>query len=115
MSTSVEAKPPSPEQLNGQLSDARDDRRSGESPGNRHSAARIWGLLLAMLGGIFLIAPAFGSDWAGRDWPLLVMLPGLGLYAIAVFGGKDWHRLAVAASIITTVGAILWCQNAFNL
>jgi hypothetical protein len=72
-------------------------------------------VLLVILGTLFLIAPAFGSDWAGRDWPLLVFLPGLGLFAIAVFGGKEWTKLAVPAAIITTVGLILWCQNAFNL
>ncbi len=115
MSTSVEAKPPTPEQLNGHVSGAADTPTRGESTGGLHSGARFLGILLVMLGGLFLVAPAFGTDWAGRGWPLLVIVPGLGLFAIAVFGGKDCHWLAVPASIITTVGAILWCQNAFNL
>jgi hypothetical protein len=70
---------------------------------------------LIALGGVFLFAISAGPAWAGTAWPLFVIAPGVALFAVAVLGGKSWSAFAVPASIVTTVGVILWVQNTFNL
>jgi hypothetical protein len=86
------------------------DRSQSERTG-----ATALGVVLITLGGVFLFATSVGAAWAQTGWPIFIIVPGLGLFAVAVLGGKSWSGLAVPASIVTTVGVILWCQNAFDL
>jgi hypothetical protein len=79
------------------------------------TAATALGVVLITLGGVFLFAMSVGAAWAQTGWPMFIIVPGLALFAVAVLGGKSWSGLAVPASIVTTVGVILWCQNAFDL
>lgn len=88
---------------------------SGESTQADRAGATALGVVLIVLGGVFLFAMMLGSTWAQAGWPLFVILPGLGLFAASVLGGKSWSALAVPASIVTVVGIVLWVQNAFNL
>ena len=116
MSSTLEARPPQPGQLNGRIPEPDNSGPSDDSTGSSGSSnGVVAGILLILVGGFFLVAPTLGQVWAERGWPLLVIVPGLGLFAIALFGGKQWSWLAVPASIVTTIGLILWVQNAFNL
>jgi hypothetical protein len=88
---------------------------SGEPTQSERTGTTALGIVLIVLGGVFLFAISRGSGWAEAGWPLFVIAPGVALFAVAIFGGKNWSGLAVPASIVTTVGAILWSQNMFDL
>jgi hypothetical protein len=88
---------------------------AGASNDRTQPGATVLGVVLITLGGVFLFAIYVGAAWAQTGWPMFVIAPGLALFAVAVLGGKSWSSLAVPASIVTTVGVILWFQNAFDL
>ncbi|MDQ3396862.1 MAG: hypothetical protein M3511_03680 [Deinococcota bacterium] len=69
------------------------------------------GAVLIVLGAAFLLAQLTGLDIGRYGWPLFVILPGLALFAGMVMGGKAAAPLAIPASIVTTVGLILFYQN----
>jgi hypothetical protein len=74
---------------------------------------QIAGILLVSLGLLFLIPRVL--PWGGAlDWPIFIIAPGLLLLA-AIFTHKETlANLAVPATIITTVGGILYWQNLTN-
>jgi len=47
-------------------------------------------------------------------WPLAVIMPGLLLFALTFAGGRSLGPLAILASIVTTVGLLLFYQNTFR-
>jgi hypothetical protein len=66
------------------------------------------GLLLIGLGALFLVGRYIG----GFAWPLFVIVPGVALLVWAFAGGASTSGLAIPGSIVTTVGLILYLQNA---
>lgn len=73
-----------------------------EQHNSRRAAAAV---LLISLG----LLPLMG--W-GLIWPLFVLLPGLGMLAIALYGGRGGAAaMAVPGTFITGLGAMLFMQN----
>lgn len=70
---------------------------------------RRTGILLVAIGAVFLVAQLGGGAFA---WPLFILVPGLILLAAPFVGPASAAGLAVPGSIVTTVGLILWVQNA---
>ncbi|MER3555314.1 MAG: hypothetical protein C4331_13480 [Meiothermus sp.] len=80
---------------------------------DNHSRNQIIGIILVVLGGLFLLGQVvdLGESIGHWGWPFFVMLPGILLLVLAFVGGKTSAGLAVPGSIVTTVGLILFVQN----
>jgi hypothetical protein len=78
--------------------------RSG-SPG-----AAILGGILIVLGLVFFIGQQFKVDFAEWSWPFYVIAPGVALLAFGLTGARN-SGLAIAGSIVTIVGLVLFYQN----
>jgi len=74
------------------------------------SASIIGGIILVMLGAIFLLQQIVDFDLGRIFWPYFVILPGLLCLAAMAFGDKASSWLAIPGSIVTTVGCILLFQ-----
>ena len=75
----------------------------------------ILGVILIVLGSVFLLAnvTGFRLDIA---WPLFIIVPGLVLLGASfIVRGEGGGGMAVAGSIVTTVGLILAVQEATGL
>jgi hypothetical protein len=81
----------------------------------RGLAALAVGLGLIALGVLFLLGTVFQIDIWGRLWPFFIIVPGLLFFVGMVLIGKPGAPLAVPGSIVTTVGLILFFQNATGL
>lgn len=82
----------------------------------RRTGTLLVGLLLVAGGAAAFSLQAAGfqvGELVGRDgWPFLVIVPGLALLAGAAIAARPAGvGLAIAGSIVTTVGAILLYQN----
>ena len=66
------------------------------------------GLLLILVGAVFLIARVGG----GNVWPLFVLVPGAAMLTVALGGPRSAAGLAVPGSIVSAVGLILLVQEA---
>lgn len=90
---------------------------SGFDPaaGSRRTSV-IVGVVLIVLGGLFLVERAFHLDIGRYGWPLFVIVPGVLLLAAGLAtGGREGPGLAVGGGITTMVGLILAVQNATGL
>ncbi len=79
----------------------------------RRSAGFAWGVILVLLGLVFLAGQALGlAAWLnlGNFWPLAVVGVGLLLLIVGVLGGTA--GLAVPACVVGGVGLLLYYQNA---
>ena len=74
----------------------------------------VFGLLLILVGGLFLavqLFPGLGELFdAGENWPLFIIGGGLLMLLIGALSGAP--GMAVPASIVTGIGGILFWQNA---
>ncbi|MEW5991960.1 MAG: hypothetical protein AB1736_11535 [Chloroflexota bacterium] len=76
----------------------------------------VLGGLLLLLGGLALAGRALDIDLFAVGWPLLVVVPGLLLFAFALsVGGPSGAALAVPGGIVTMVGVVLAVQDATGL
>lgn len=86
----------------------------------RGTGNAIIGIVLVVLGLLFLAAQFvdlrlwFGFNFWQYFWPFFVIIPGLGLFAGMLGGGRSASGLAIPGSIVTTVGLILLYQNTTN-
>lgn len=90
---------------------------SGTEPGlgSRRSTIVV-GVVLILLGAIFLLENALDLDIGRFGWPLFVVVPGIVLLGAGVAAGsREGPGLAIAGGITTTVGLILAVQNATGL
>jgi hypothetical protein len=77
--------------------------------------AVILGAILIVVGGAFLVTNVTGFAFDAA-WPLFVIVPGLVLLAASFRAGREAGLgLAIAGSIVTTVGLILAVQEATGL
>lgn len=77
-----------------------------------NQSSRAIGIVLIAVGALILSA-----QWVGTGaelWPLFIVLPGLLLLGAALLGSRDAAGLAVPGAIVTTVGLILFLQEASN-
>ena len=83
---------------------------------NRSDVGRIvGGLILVILGGLFLISQFFGGSIWTFLWPGFVILPGLLFFIGMLMGGKNAGGLAIPGTIITITGLLLFYQNLTGL
>ena len=80
----------------------------------RHDARQglVGGAILVALGAHFLFRQVFDFDLGRYGWPLFIIGPGLLLFAGMAVSGRGAGGLAIPASIVTTVGLLLFVQNA---
>jgi hypothetical protein len=77
--------------------------------------AVVLGAILIVLGGVFLVTNLTGFSFEAA-WPLFIIVPGLVLLGASfAVGGEAGGGLAIAGSIVTTVGLILAAQEATGL
>jgi hypothetical protein len=69
------------------------------------------GLVLIILGGIFLLGQIFDLRLGSSFWPLFIIVPGLVLFYFMAVGGKEAAPLAIPGSLVTAVGLLLFYQN----
>lgn len=74
------------------------------------------GIILIAIGALFFLGQLvdMGNLIGNWGWPFFIIIPGALLLAWAFVGGKSAAGLAIPGSIVTTVGLILFFQNATN-
>lgn len=73
------------------------------------------GLVLVLTGGIFLADLFLPFNLMGLFWPVLIIFFGLTFIVGMLFAGRSGSGLAIPGTVITTLGALLFVQNTFNL
>lgn len=71
----------------------------------------VFGLILIVLGGLFLMGEFFGISPWHYLWPFFIIVPGLLFFVGMVAGGPKLGALAIPGSIITGIGLLLLYQN----
>jgi hypothetical protein len=70
------------------------------------------GVLLIVLGVLFLVGQAVGFDLGRFAWPFFVIIPGLAVSGVGfAAGGPTGERITPLGAAVTTVGVILLYQN----
>jgi hypothetical protein len=83
-------------------------------PGER--GAIVLGIVLIVLGALTLAGRAFAVDILGIGWPILVLAPGVALFAMGIaVGGPAGVAFAIPGGIVTMVGVVLAVQSATGL
>jgi len=83
-------------------------------PGRR--ASIVLGIVLIVVGALFMVERLSGVEFGRFGWPLFVVVPGvLLLIAGVALSGSEGTGLAIAGGITTVVGLILAVQNATGL
>jgi hypothetical protein len=76
----------------------------------------VAGVILVVIGAALLVSRIVEISFGGVTWPLWVVVPGVAMLVGSFFipprGGLG---LAIPGTIVTTVGLILWVQDAYNL
>jgi hypothetical protein len=73
------------------------------------------GLLLIVLGVLFLIGRMISVDVERLAWPFFVIVPGVLVFLFSLArGNQAGERLAMLGSAVTMVGTILLLQNSFD-
>lgn len=75
----------------------------------------VLGLLLIGLGVLFFGARFVGFGFLALWWPGFVLVPGLVMLVVSLFGGKSTAGLAIPGAIAAASGAVLAFQNATGL
>jgi hypothetical protein len=78
--------------------------------------AFVIGLILVVVGAVFLVGRVVDVTLGQDSWPLWIIVPGLlmlfGSFAIPPKGGLG---LAIPGAIVTMVGLVLWVQETYDL
>ena len=85
-----------------------------EQPHNNNIGYIITGVILIALGVIWTIAQFLGANVLAFLWPGFIILPGVLMFVGMFLGGKQAGGLAIPATIVTTLGLVLFYQNLFN-
>jgi hypothetical protein len=73
------------------------------------------GVVLVVIGALFIAQQLLGFDPWRWIWPLLIVLPGVAFLVAATLGGRPATGLAIPGTITTTLGLLLLFQNTFNV
>jgi len=89
---------------------------AGPTPFQAPQAGLVAGIILVLIGALFLVARVADLALGPNAWPLWIIVPGLamfvGSFAIPPRAGLG---LAIPGAIVTTVGVILWVQETYAL
>jgi len=89
---------------------------AGPDPDPGRRATIILGVVLIVVGGLFMVERVSGVEFGRFGWPLFIVIPGvLLLIAGVALSGSEGTGLAIAGGITTVVGLILAVQNATGL
>ncbi len=84
-------------------------------PGSRRGTIVV-GIVLILLGALFLLENALDLDIGRFGWPLFVIVPGVILLVAGLAAGPtEGPGMAIGGGITTTVGLILAVQNVTGL
>lgn len=78
---------------------------------NQNRTTLIVGVLLILIGGIFLLGQITGLIQVSNVWPLVIIGIGALFFVGMAIGGKATGPLAIPGTIIITVGSILLIQS----
>jgi hypothetical protein len=78
---------------------------------NQNRTTLIVGILLILIGGVFLLGQVTGLVQIGTVWPLVIIGIGALFFVGMAAGGKVTGPLAIPGTIIIAVGLILLVQN----
>lgn len=78
----------------------------------RHKSGIVGGIILILLGLLFLASEIFPNLFSFWEWPFIIILIGLVFLLWAVIGGVG--GLAIPGSILAGIGGILYYQNTYN-
>ncbi len=92
-----------------------DDRQPAAAADDRRSTV-VLGIVLVAVGVLILAAGQLNIDVGRAGWPLFVILPGIGLFVLALLtGGSAGGGMAIAGGITTVTGLLLAWQNTTGL
>jgi hypothetical protein len=81
----------------------------------RSNGGKALGILLIVVGGVFLIGQTLRIDWGHIAWPFFVLAPGVALIALSLAADETaGEPLAMLGAVATVVGLILFYQNMTN-
>ena len=73
-------------------------------------------MILVVVGGALLLGQVIDISLAGITWPAWVVVPGVAMLVGSFFiPNRGGLGLAIAGTIVTIVGLILWVQEAYDL
>jgi len=82
-----------------------------DHPGLDGGGATALGVLLVVLGGLFLVAQQTGFDLGDIRWPFFVIMPGVVLLVAGLV--LPWGSgMVIGGTVVTTVGLVLLYQDA---
>lgn len=84
----------------------------GRSRRNDARGGLVGGAILVAIGAHLLLREIFDLDLGRYGWPILIFGPGLLLFLGMALGGRGAGGFAIPASILTTIGLMLFVQNA---
>jgi hypothetical protein len=78
-----------------------------------HRGSLVGGILLVVVGLAFLVGRVIDVRFGADVWPLFIVAPGIAMFIAAfAIGGRAGLGLAIPGAIVTTVGLLLWVQEA---
>ena len=87
-----------------------------QSSGPERRGMMVLGVLLVIVGVLALAGRWLGFNALEVGWPLLVIVPGLMMFAVAVsMGGRAGAAFAVPGGIVTMTGFVLAIQSSTGL
>lgn len=78
----------------------------------RHKSGIVGGIILILLGLLFLASEIFPDVFTFWEWPFIIILVGLVFLLWAVLGGVG--GLAIPGCILSGIGGILYYQNTYD-
>jgi hypothetical protein len=82
----------------------------------RNSVSQALGVVLIVMGLIFLLDQYFHFDLAHYVWPFVIIVPGVALYVYSLgLASPEGEGVAVAGSIVAMIGTVLLVQNVTDL
>lgn len=85
-----------------------------EKRGQRASGNQVLGILLVVVGVLFLIGQVFGFNFWNVTWPLFIIVPGVLLVVLGLSAKASGTPLTIVGTIITMVGLVLLYQTLTN-
>jgi hypothetical protein len=76
----------------------------------------LWlGVLLVVIGGLFLAGEQLDIRWGDYGWPLYVIVPGLALFVLGLtIGDEVGLGMTIPGGIVTAVGLLLLYQSTYD-
>ena len=71
----------------------------------------VAGVTLVVVGILLLVGRIFGISLGRYLWPFYIVVPGVVLFVFALAAGGSGEGLAIAGSLVTMVGLVLFYQN----